>query len=183
MSRLSWSVTATLASLLAGAVLVGCSDDEDDPPETGADGCGLTTQSLLTEVLGDDLDESTGSGPDGLSNAESRTAECTTTVTGDADTFLIVQVYEPPDDAYDQTVDQVRQQRTSCDRPLPLDVDGADGWVCARSFAAGESETELQAVWPSHTMRILLDRSELQDNDPEDVRRVAREAAAELDLA
>ena len=181
MSAQTRVVGVLLAAVLCGLGSAACSDD-DDTPEPSADGCGLTSPDLLTEVLGDDLGESTGPGADGLSDEESRTAECTTTVVSDSDTFLIVQVYEPPADFYQQNAQEVLHARTTCAEPLPLDVAGADGWICSESPGAGGSETVLRAVWPAHSMRILLDRSSPQDSDPEDVREVAREAAEVLDL-
>lgn len=181
MSGLRRIVGVVLATVLSGVGLAACSDD-DDTSEPTADGCGLTSPDLLIQVLGDDLDESSGSGADGLTDEESRTAECTTTVVGDSDTFLIVQVYEPPTDFYEQAAQQVRQDRSTCALPLPLEVAGAEGWICSESASAGGTETVLRAAWPAHTMRILLDRSSPQDSDPVDVREVAQEAAEELDL-
>jgi hypothetical protein len=180
MNAQTRAVGGILVAVLCGVGLAACSDDDSSDP--AVDGCGLTSPDLLTEVLGDDLDESTGPGADGLSDEESRTAECTTTVVSDSDTFLIVQVYEPPADFYEQNAQRVLHDRTTCAEPLPLEVEGAEGWICSESAGAGGSETVLRAVWPAHSMRILLDRSSPQDSDPDDVREVAREAAEVLDL-
>ncbi|TCI99425.1 hypothetical protein [Aeromicrobium sp. IC_218] len=130
---------ATTFAMLLG--LAACTGSEE-PEQAELDGCAWISDEAASDALGSEPtgreDESVDGG-----GAASNVLGCR--VLGDGGYGAITQVRAV--ESEDKVLSDVEASRSQCERPLPLDVAGADGLVCTSSDAATAEGPTAWGVW------------------------------------
>lgn len=157
-------------------------DGQDDAPAAVQDseGCGLTSQELLTRVLGPQLDSSTGHALPAQPTAGTA-ADCTTALKADPATFVMIAVSVLPPEKVATDRETLQTAAKYCPDSRDLAISGATGYICVNG-RANPRQTTLSAVWKTTQIGIIVARPKINSADVGHVVEIAEQLGQRMQL-